>query len=463
MPRLIAPAPPSGTYAPHAFDVVVVYEGGLYKALGRGLSIAADANPWPVFDAAIASQTDRSASILVGRMEAVFDGNDGGLQLGNATRIQGIGGLMSEQVNASRTHTYQPQTVLDFSAAAIDGLFTPDDAAITYRCHGIYIGDLLIIGSGPANAKSGIFFNKNELAEAALTDFIGKVGLSHVNRVYVEDYEVGVNFDNTADSCWLTDSHIHNAKIGARLGSSENRARGNSIWSLTGAGARAIETTGDRHFITGNEIEPGATVDGIVLDGDHNIVQGNSFGPVLDAITCGAASNDNDLRGNTFWSVAGVRYDDSGTNNRRGEFTGVRATRSTTQSLATATEEYISFDTEAYDNGSFHDLVTNPSRITIPAWVVGRRVRLTAVISYDSNATGRRFCKIVKNRTTTIAADSRMANSSGGTAISVVGEDIPTVAGDYYELNARQESGGALNALNAAAAPLYLAMEVLDA
>lgn len=442
-----------------AHDVVIVKTGGVYKALIPGSILMQDTNPWPVFNAAIASQPDRSASVLIGRMEAVFTGAEGGLQLGNATRLLGVGGLMSSQVNGTRTLTYRPQTVLDFSAAPVDGLFTPDDINVTYRCHGIVVEDLLIVGSGPANGKSGVFLNENVALRDSGVDQLGKVGLSRFSGLYVEDYDIGVNFDNTADSCWLLDSHIHNCRIAVREGSSESRIRGNSLWSLTGTGAVAIESNGSRGFITGNEIEPGSGVNGLTMTGSNNVVSGNSFSPVNNAII--VSGTNNDLRGNTFASVAGARYTDTGTGNRRGEFVGAKITRSNATSVPNATEHPVPLDVEAWDTpAGFHDNVTNNSRITIPGWMAGRHVRLTAAGAWAADATSRRIFKIRKNGTTTVAQDSKSAASSGGTAHSVSTDEL-VAAGDYFEIIARQDTGAALF-LDTAAGPLFLSLTLLD-
>ena len=185
--------------------------------------------------------------------------------VGNSTKIIGAGSLMTSQ----STMTYYPQVILDFSSIATDGIVTPDED-IDYRAHGIVLKSLTIKGSGDGNGKSGILFRTNTLG----TSEIKKVGLSKVIDCYIEDFGIGINFNDEADSCWLMDSHIHNCGIGLIGGSSESKIYRNIFWNISGS--HVIQSAEERSFISGNEFEPnGTTV--IILEGTNNVISDNLF------------------------------------------------------------------------------------------------------------------------------------------------------------------------------------------
>ena len=62
-----------------------------------------------------------------------------------------------------------------------------------------------------------------------------------------------------------------------------------------------------------------------------------------------------------------------------GSLTGVGVTKSATQSIATATYTAISWDQEGWDTNSYHDNVTNNSRVTIPSGKGGKYLVTTNV------------------------------------------------------------------------------------
>lgn len=126
-------------------------------------------------------------------------------------------------------------------------------------------------------------------------------------------------------------------------------------------------------------------------------------------------------------------------------FSGARVYHSTTQSITTSgTAQALVFDTEAYDTDAYHSTVSNTSRLTAP---VTGKYHIEGVINYASNATGNRRAQVRLNGTTTIASgtDTVSANS-GFTTFAHVACDYSLAAGDYVELMATQNSGGALDA-----------------
>lgn len=118
-----------------------------------------------------------------------------------------------------------------------------------------------------------------------------------------------------------------------------------------------------------------------------------------------------------------------------------KASRSTSQSIATATDDFINFDSASYNEWS--------------AWVVGSAARITAPMAgrymvignaaFQGNATGFRRLSIEQNGTTVICSAHSHSNV-GGTPTSMSVSTVVTLAvGDYVRLGVRQTSGGALD------------------
>lgn len=124
-------------------------------------------------------------------------------------------------------------------------------------------------------------------------------------------------------------------------------------------------------------------------------------------------------------------------------FVGCSLYKSANQSIATATNTAITFDTELKDTDAFHSTATNTSRITIPAGKAGFYL-ITGQINFASNSTGLRQGVIYKNGALmTISFTQGAVNGdwSGG-SISQISE---LAVADYLELFAYQTSGGNLN------------------
>jgi len=118
---------------------------------------------------------------------------------------------------------------------------------------------------------------------------------------------------------------------------------------------------------------------------------------------------------------------------------------SANQSIANITTTPLGFDTEIYDTNSFHDTVTNNSRITIGAGVT--EVELGFTVEFAANATGIRHAFLTKNGFTIDPLCMQKANaaSATGTIISATSGPYTVTSGDYFEVQVYQTSGGALN------------------
>ena len=162
---------------------------------------------------------------------------------------------------------------------------------------------------------------------------------------------------------------------------------------------------------------------------------------VISSASVSNCTVSGDLRGN----LTGEASLTLGTNNqyRPTRFIGAAVDLSANISLANNTATVITWTAETHDVDGFHSLVSNTSRLTIPVGLAGK-YRVTVNGIFGDNATGNRVINILKNGSA-VAVEGRLA-ASGTTSTSLslgwVGE---LAAGDYIEVSALQNSGGALN------------------
>lgn len=117
---------------------------------------------------------------------------------------------------------------------------------------------------------------------------------------------------------------------------------------------------------------------------------------------------------------------------------------SAAESIANSTLTDVPWDVEVYDEGGWW-VVGSPTRLTVPAGV--SKVRLTGCVAWASATAGERLFRILKNGAGVYGLP-QVRNVPGATssiyqaASSAV---ITATPGDYFTLNVRQISGGALN------------------
>lgn len=117
--------------------------------------------------------------------------------------------------------------------------------------------------------------------------------------------------------------------------------------------------------------------------------------------------------------------------------------RANNQTLTTAVDTPISWDTELYDTNAMFAL-SAPTRITCR--VDGLYI-ISAGMSYAANATGYRVTRIRLNGSTVVAADESASAGAVASTSLTLSLQRRLVAGDYLELYALQGSGGNLAAL----------------
>lgn len=117
---------------------------------------------------------------------------------------------------------------------------------------------------------------------------------------------------------------------------------------------------------------------------------------------------------------------------------GVGAYSTTATSIPNGVETIVPLSLESFDTAAFHDLVTNNSRVTVPAGLAGYYT-VVAQVAYAYNATGSRTCALLLNGVKTAEV--------GGTAVAQSVPTLPYIAylnvGDYLQMATYQDSGAA--------------------
>jgi hypothetical protein len=128
---------------------------------------------------------------------------------------------------------------------------------------------------------------------------------------------------------------------------------------------------------------------------------------------------------------------------------GVRATRTTTQSIPNSAGTEVTWPTEAFDGQSFHSTSVETGRITIPAGG-GGYYHVGALATFAANSTGNRSLYLWHNDSLTDDAISVDAPSASDPASLSLPTFVQLAAGDFLHVTVQQTSGGALNVLRGA-------------
>ena len=130
---------------------------------------------------------------------------------------------------------------------------------------------------------------------------------------------------------------------------------------------------------------------------------------------------------------------------------GARLVQTVAYSLAHNSSVEIPFDgsdTEVFDTDDFHDPVTNNERLTVPAGLGGTYI-VTGSISFATNTNGiRQFCMYHKNSGGTVQSNVYHiddAPNNGTGAYYNASFIVQAIPGDYFTIEAYQNTGGNLN------------------
>lgn len=119
-----------------------------------------------------------------------------------------------------------------------------------------------------------------------------------------------------------------------------------------------------------------------------------------------------------------------------------RLSHSTTQSLTSGADTALAWDSEADDSAALHDTSTNNSRITIPTGEGGWWL-FSAAVEFTAHASGERKLSLRVGGSSDYAYEAVGAAASGVTRLGVTAH-LALAAGQYVEVIAAQNSGGAL-------------------
>jgi hypothetical protein len=121
-----------------------------------------------------------------------------------------------------------------------------------------------------------------------------------------------------------------------------------------------------------------------------------------------------------------------------------RVYRSGALSVSNSTSTRVSFDSELFDTDTMHSTTVNAGRITI---TTAGSYLLVANLDWAPNATGSRQGYFIVNNAVVIPGLAHAANQEPGysTYQSPAFGPYALSAGDYVELEVRQNSGGAHN------------------
>ena len=123
-------------------------------------------------------------------------------------------------------------------------------------------------------------------------------------------------------------------------------------------------------------------------------------------------------------------------------FNGCQAYLSSNQSLNNTTETAIVFDSESWDDDTYHSTSSNQSRLT--ATTTGVYI-VYANVQFDTDSTGDRYIRFLKGGATEMARVSIHAAGGSLTTNLFLAAVMELTATNYVECYAYQASGGALN------------------
>lgn len=141
-----------------------------------------------------------------------------------------------------------------------------------------------------------------------------------------------------------------------------------------------------------------------------------------------------------------------------GSFAGSRIYRATAQSIPTATLTAIAFSTESFDAEDMW-IAGSPTRLTVPATRAGKWL-IVGGVSYVGSLTGLREARIAKNGTDQVINRRTTLAAAGESSFVQATALVEAAAGNYFELFAYQDSGGALNTVGGFATTWFAAQFV---
>ena len=131
---------------------------------------------------------------------------------------------------------------------------------------------------------------------------------------------------------------------------------------------------------------------------------------------------------------------------------GVQVTKNATQAVAGSTPTIVTFPTEDWDSSAFHDLVTNNSRLTIPAGMDGKYLITGKVAFVGGTVPGPSNLAVYLNG----AMFARLSLATLADSGSIQGSiTLVLAAGNYIELVAQVVTASTLQSVVSDYSPCY--------
>jgi hypothetical protein len=134
---------------------------------------------------------------------------------------------------------------------------------------------------------------------------------------------------------------------------------------------------------------------------------------------------------------------------------GVRAHRSTNQSIPNTTSTAVQWDAEGFDTSGFHDNATNNTRLTVPAGEGGRYLVAGVISMFGTLGTYREA--LIRVSGTHVGTTNLAPAEFGRFPFAFA---VTLVAGDFVEVFVAQNSGGALDVRSGAAESFVTLMKI---
>lgn len=216
----------------------------------------------------------------------------------------------------------------------------------------------------------------------------------------------------------------------------------NSLWYYTGSAWVASGATGDIEGVTAGVGISGGGTSGTVTITNSMATEITAAGDII--VGTGSATFDNlpigstgqVLTADTTVSPYKVKWATPASGNT---YSGVSATKSTGQTIATGTWVAVTWDTENFDTDAYHNNSTNTSRFTIPAGKAGKYL-VSGSISWAGTSSGTfRLVSIYKN-----GVEQNQVVQGGPTAdgtIQPFAHIYDLAVADYIEIYVRHNIG----------------------